>query len=78
MIVLSDKFEEISFENLVWYHRNELLETYYSEYFPKDMSSYTRQRLRDYGVFRVEKGQLKDRVYLTEKTIRVLRKNQII
>ena len=65
-------FEEISFENLVYYYKNELEETHRTGNFPEGMTKYIRQKLRKYGILNVDKGQKNDLVYLTEKTLSIL------
>ena len=70
--------EEQSFENFVLFFYDELLEIYNSGSYPNSMKQFRRRKLRRDGVVDVEKGQNRDRVYLTENTCNILRKYKIL
>jgi hypothetical protein len=69
------KFEDISFENLVYFYREELLEINQTGTYPESLTKFIRTNLRRYGILNVQKGHKKDHVYLTEKALKSLNRN---
>ncbi len=70
--------EEQSFENIVLSFYEDLLEIHKTGSYPSSMKQIRRRKLRRDGIVDVEKGQERDRVYLTDNACNVLRKNKIL
>ena len=56
----------------------DLLEIHMTGSYPSSMKQFRRTKLRRDGIVDVEKGQKRDRVYLTAKTCNILREYKII
>ena len=76
--MLVSSLEETSFENFVLNFYDELLEIYRSGSYPDSMKQYRRVKLRRDGIIDIEKGQKRDRIFLTDKTCKVLKKYKIL
>ena len=75
MIQLIEDFENISFDNMIEYYRDELEEIQRTGIYPETMKKHIRVKLRRYGLLDVKKGQNRDYVYITKKTIEKLSKS---
>jgi hypothetical protein len=69
---MDERYEDISFKNLVNYYREELEEINHTGAYPTTMKKHIRTKLRRYGLLGVEKGHKSDLIYLTDKTIESL------
>lgn len=77
-MVLVSSLEETSFENFVLNFYDELLQIYRTGSYPDSMKQYRRVKLRRDGIIDIEKGQKTDRIFLTDKTCRILKKYKIL
>ena len=70
--------EELSFENFVISFYEELLGIHKTGSYPSSMNQRRRLKLRRDGIVDVEKGQKRDRVFLTAKTCNILREYKML
>ena len=70
--------EEQSFENIVLSFYEDLLKIHETGSYPSLMKQFRRRKLRRDGIVDVEKGQNRDRVYLTDNACNILRIYKIL